>query len=328
MKNCILIVVLFCLTTLGFSQAKGVKIGYIDMEYILEKVPDYKEAATQLEQKAQKWKLDIEAKKNDITKLKDVLKNERALLTKELIEEREEEIKFLETEMMDYQQKRFGPNGDLMIQKASIIKPIQDQVFNAVQDIAESRAYDFIFDKSSNLTMLFSAKRYDVSDRVVTIITRSEKREEMSKKQRKAIEDKEENADKIEDNPGLAERKKLLDEKKATRNKIFEDRKLASEQKRKDFEDRKAKLLLEQKAKKEGIPIDSLAFKTKVNDNLKLLESRKTTQDSIKVSRENAKQTQIDKNKKTIEERRKALEDKRKKILEDREKAKQVKTNP
>ena len=325
MKKYFLLIVWFGFTLPNFAQARGVKIGYIDMEYILEKVPDYKEASIQLEQKAQKWKMDIEVKKNDVTKLKDVLKNERALLTKELIEEREEEIKFLEAEMMEYQQKRFGPNGDLMIQKASIVKPVQDQVFNAVQDIAEAKAYDFIFDKSSDLTMLFSAKRYDISDRVVTIITRSEKREEMSKKQRKAIEDKEEKSDEIQDNPGLAERKKILDEKKATRNKIFEDRKLAAEDKRKSFEERKAKLLLEQKARKEGVPIDSLSVNKKVDENLKLLETKKATQDSLRISKENAKQILIDNNKKTIEERRKALEEKRKKILEDREAAKKLK---
>jgi Skp family chaperone for outer membrane proteins len=90
--------------------------------------------------------------------LKESLKTEKVLLTKELIEEREEEITFQEKELLDYQQKRFGPNGDLIIQKAVLVKPIQDQVFTAVQDIAEAKKYDFIFDKSSDLTMLFAAK--------------------------------------------------------------------------------------------------------------------------------------------------------------------------
>ena len=99
------------------------------MEYILEKVPDYAEAKNQLEQKAQKWKQEIEAKKIEIAKLKEALKTEKVLLTKELIEEREEEIKFQETELLDFQQKRFGPNGDLITQKAVLVKPIQDQVF-------------------------------------------------------------------------------------------------------------------------------------------------------------------------------------------------------
>ncbi len=91
------------------SQTRGTKVGYIDMEYILQNVPNYTEAIIQLEQKAQKWKQEIETKKIEINKIKDALNAEKALLTKELIEERETEIKFLENEMLEYQQKRFGP---------------------------------------------------------------------------------------------------------------------------------------------------------------------------------------------------------------------------
>ena len=169
------------LLSLGFkanAQSRGIKIGYIDMEYILQNVPDYAEAKNQLEQKAQKWKQDIETKKVDIAKLKDALKTERALLTKELIDEREEEIKFQEDELLDFQQKKFGPDGDLITQKAVLVKPIQDQVFTAVQDIAEVKKFDFVFDKSSDLTILFAAKRYDISDQVVRTITRAEKRQQ------------------------------------------------------------------------------------------------------------------------------------------------------
>ena len=112
----------------------------------------------QLIQEAEKWKQEIETKKNDIAKLKEALKTERVLLTKELIEEREEEIAFQEKELIDYQQKRFGPNGDLVVQKATLVKPIQDQVFNAVQELAEARKFDYVFDKSSDITILFAAK--------------------------------------------------------------------------------------------------------------------------------------------------------------------------
>ena len=136
------------------SQSRGIKIGYIDMEYILEKVPDYAEAKNQLDQKAEKWKQEIQTKKNDINKLKEALKTEKVLLTKELIEEREEEITFQENELIEYTQKKFGPNGDLITQKSVLIKPIQDQVFNAVQDIADAKKYDYVFDKSSDLTIV------------------------------------------------------------------------------------------------------------------------------------------------------------------------------
>jgi Skp family chaperone for outer membrane proteins len=130
------------------AQTRTTRIGYIDMEYILENVSDYKEAKAQLELKAQKWKQEIESKKIEINKLKESLTTEKALLTKELIDERETEIKFQETEMLDYQQKQFGADGNLMRHKAALAKPIQDQVFTAVQDIAEAKNYDFIFDNA------------------------------------------------------------------------------------------------------------------------------------------------------------------------------------
>ena len=138
-KHIVLLIFIMTVSITVFGQSRGVKIGYIDMEYILQNVPDYMEAKSQLEQKAQKWKQEIEAKKNEVTKLKESLKTEKVLLTKELIEEREEEIVFQETELFDYQQKRFGPNGDLILQKAVLSQPIQDQVFTATQDIAEAK---------------------------------------------------------------------------------------------------------------------------------------------------------------------------------------------
>jgi Skp family chaperone for outer membrane proteins len=255
MKKYLLISILFLSTVFqANAQSKGVKIGYIDMEYILQNVPDYSEAKNQLEQKAQKWKQDIEAKKIEIAKLKDALKTERALLTKELIDEREEEIKFQENELLDFQQKKFGPNGDLITQKAVLVKPIQDQVFTAVQDIAEAKKYDFVFDKASDLTMLFSAKRYDISDQVIRVITRAEKREQMSAKEVKQQEAKEALEDAALDaNPTLEARKKALEDKKKAREQLVADRKAAAEAKKAEQEAKRAELLAAKNAKKTGV---------------------------------------------------------------------------
>jgi len=232
------------------AQTRTTRIGYIDMEYILENVSDYKEAKAQLELKAQKWKQEIEAKKLDIDKLKESLKAEKALLTKELIDEREGEIKFLETEMMDYQQKQFGADGNLIRHKAALAKPIQDQVFTAVQDIAEAKNYDFVFDKSSDLTMLFSNKRFDISDQVLRILNRTEKREQLTKKQLKEQEVKENRENEIDENPAMADRQKVLDERKAAREKLIEDRRLEQEAKKKEYDDRRKAILAEREAKK------------------------------------------------------------------------------
>jgi Skp family chaperone for outer membrane proteins len=299
------------------AQTKGNKVGYIDMEYILQNVPDYIEAKAQLEQKAQKWKQEIETKKLEINKLTEALKAEKPLLTAELIDEREEEIKFLEAEKLDYQQKRFGPNGDLIIQKSGLIKPIQDQVFTAVQDIAEAKKYDFIFDKSSHLTILFAAKRFDISDLVIKKITQAEKRENLTKKQQKEEEARENKENELEDNPVLAEREKVLLDKKAAREKLVADKKLAQEEAKKQYEEKRKLLLAEREAKKNGTviaPSEASAQSTTVPNAAGQTEKQAST---AKTGAEAAKPN-------VQEERKKALEEKRKKILEEREATKKA----
>ncbi len=303
------------------AQTRGTKLGFIDMEYILQNVPDYIEAKAQLEQKTEKWKLEIDTKKIEINKLKEALKAERALLTKELIDERETEINFLENENLDYQQKRFGPNGDLIIQKSLLVKPIQDQVFTAVQDIAERLKYDFIFDKTSDLTMLFAAKRFDLSDQIIRTLTRTEKREQLTKKQQKAEEDKEKKEDAMDENPNLAERQKQLDEKKSAREKVLEDRKLLQEQKKKDFEEKRAQIIADREAKKNG----TVSANVKTEDKEKATNADSTKDvakqlaDDAKQKQEAAKAQTLEDRKKILEDRKKALDEKRKKILEERE---------
>lgn len=287
------------------AQTRGNKVGYIDMEYILQNVPNYIEAKAQLEQKAQKWKQEIEIKKLEINKLTEALKAERPLLTAELIEERETEIKFLETEKLDYQQKRFGSNGDLIIQKAGLVKPIQDQVFTAVQDIAETKKYDFIFDKSSHLTILFAAKRFDISDQVIRILNRTEKREQLTKKQLKEEQAKEEKEDAIDENPELATREKAILDKQATREKLVADKKAAQEEAKKKYEEKRKQLLAEREAKKNGTVVAPQNTETKTVLPTVNKETAKTTTEEVKPSAQ--------------EERKKALEEKRKKILEERE---------
>lgn len=303
------------------AQTRGTKLGYIDMEYILQNVPDYTEAKAQLEQKAEKWKLEIDTKKIEINKLKEALKAERALLTKELIDERETDINFLENENLDYQQKRFGASGDLMIQKSVLVKPIQDQVFTAVQDIAEKLKYDFIFDKTSDLTMLFAAKRFDISEQILRTLNRTEKREQLTKKQLKEEEVKENKEDALDENPAVAERKKLLDGKKDSREKILADRTLLQEQKKKDFEDKRRQIIAEREAKKNG----TVSANVKIEEKETALNAD-PAKDSTKVSVEDAKQTQaaakaktLEDRKKVLEDRRNELEERRKKILEERE---------
>ncbi|UGS21456.1 OmpH family outer membrane protein [Flavobacterium cyclinae] len=334
MKKILILLALFSFTSQA-QTARGVKIGYIDMEYILEKVPDYAEANNQLEQKAQKWKQEIEVKRTEIDKLKDALKTERVLLTKELIEEREEEIAYLEKELLEYQEKRFGPKGDLIVQKTVLIKPIQDQIFTIVQDVAEQRKYDFIFDKSSDLTMLFAAQKYDISDFVIKKLAASQKREEMTKKQLKAQEAKDALEESLEENPAYTERQRILDEKKAAREKLIEERKLANEQKKAEAAEKRKKLLEERDAKKNGTVIEKDSKETENKSEVKE-ENKDNVTDESKAKEENVegekkltpaeiRQKAIDERNKKLEERKKALEEKKKKAAEAKEAAKKAK---
>jgi len=299
---------------------RGNRVGFIDMEYILENVNSYKESNALLEEKAEKWKQEIEAKKIEIKKIKDALAAEKPLLTKSLIEERETEISFLENDLLELQQKRFGPNGLLMTQKALLVKPIQDQVFTAVQDIAEAKKFDFIFDKSSDLSLLFADKRYDVSEQVLRIINRTEKREQLSKKELEAEQEKESKEDAIDNNPELAERQKILDERKATREKIMADRKAAVEQKKKEYEERRQKLLDERAAKKNGTVSESAK-----NETQKVATSDSPTEAELaKQKIEEAKAKTIEERKKIIEDRKKELEERRLKIIQQRDSIKKA----
>lgn len=165
----------------SFSQ-RGIKIGYIDTEYILENLSEFNEISIRLEEKSQEWEEEIEDKNNDIIEKKENLNSERILLTKEMIDEIEEEISFEMIELRNYQKKRFGPDGDYILQKKQLIQPIQDQIFNAIKEIAKNKGYDFIFDKSADIVMLYSDKRHDISDQIIRIISRANNRRKLDNK--------------------------------------------------------------------------------------------------------------------------------------------------
>ena len=256
MKFKVLLVLFILSVSFQANAQRGVRIGYIDTEYILENVPEYTEATKQLESKVQKWKTEIEGRLNTVKQKREALNNEKALLTKELIEEREEDILFEEKEILDYQQKRFGPNGDLMIQKKQLMQPVQDQIFQAVQDIATNKKYDFVFDKSADVVMLYSAERFDISDLVIRTITRASKRKQATNRKERKEAKEEEVVEEINDSQEA--RQKALDEKRAAREAAAEKRRQeileAREAKKKAAQEKRQKLIEERaKAREEKL---------------------------------------------------------------------------
>ena len=175
MKKITTLALVFCIVSLTTYAQRGVRIGYIDMNVILGKNKEFKTANLLLEEKIGLWKKEIELKKIELKQMQDQFAVEKILLTPELISDRELEIKDFAGDVIFLQEKRFGPNGDMMIQKNKLLKPIQDQVLSIVQDIAKERKYDFIFDRSSDIIMLYSAKNYDISSLVLKRIQLQER---------------------------------------------------------------------------------------------------------------------------------------------------------
>jgi Skp family chaperone for outer membrane proteins len=172
MKKIFLFTVLLLSVSLSWAQ-RGQIIAYIDMEYILENVPEYLEAQNTLDGKIVKWQQKLDKQARFIEVLKTDLANEKAILTKDLIEEKEEEISLKQGELRRLESLYFGPQGDMFTLRKQLVKPIQDQVYNAIQNISARKKYDFVFDKSSELVMLYSNKKYDISDLVLSTIDRT-----------------------------------------------------------------------------------------------------------------------------------------------------------
>ena len=236
--------ILLLLTATVINAQRGVKIGYIDTEYILENLPEYNQVSTRLEEKAKDWKKEIEDRSRKIEQKKEALNSERILLTSEMIEEIEEEINFDEEELDEYQQKRFGPRGDLIIQKQQLIQPIQDQIFNAIKELAKSKNYDFIFDKSADIVMLYSDRRYDISDQILRTISRANNRRKLdSRKEKREIEnesliDDSIDVTEVEDDNNIEDKedpkvKSTEPNKKLTVKELLEQRKQKNSNKRK-----------------------------------------------------------------------------------------------
>lgn len=173
--NRVLIIVIICFNFIVSAQ-KPQKVGYIDMNYILENVPEYVNAQAQLDTKVKTWQQKLDGLSKEIEQLNTELTNEKPLLTEELINEREEDITIKEQEFKRLQQAYFGPTGDLFQMRKQLAEPVQDQVYNAIQDIAKRKKYDFVLDKSSDLILLYSNSKFDISELVLNTIVKNRKK--------------------------------------------------------------------------------------------------------------------------------------------------------
>jgi outer membrane protein len=168
MKKHIIILLLAIFGSAGYVSAQ--KFCFVDSDYILSQSSAYNQAQEQLNALSLQWQKEVEAKYAEIDALYKNFQQEQLLLTDELRVKREAEIVKKEKEAKDFQKEKFGVDGELFKKRQELIKPIQDQVYNAVKQMAEQSGYAIVFDKASDITMLYTNPKYDKSDAVLDIL--------------------------------------------------------------------------------------------------------------------------------------------------------------
>ena len=157
------IFILTAFSAIGISQ----KYAFVDTEYILNNIPAYKAAQDQLDQTSAEWEKEIGDMYAEVESLYKAYQNDAILLTQEMKKRREDEIVNKEKEAKDLQNKYFGREGELFVKRQELIKPIQDEIYNAVKELAVEGNYAVIFDTSGSLSMLYTNPRYDLSDDIL-----------------------------------------------------------------------------------------------------------------------------------------------------------------
>ncbi|MBW6489977.1 MAG: OmpH family outer membrane protein [Lentimicrobium sp.] len=164
MKRTLLIATLFVFASVAtFAQ----KFAYVDSEFILENIPEYSDAKTEIDELSIQWQSEIEAKFAEIDQLYRNFKAEAVLLPEDIKNKREEEIISKEKIAKDLQRKRFGTDGDLFKRRQDLIKPIQEKIYSAIESIAAADNYAVVFDKAGSVSMMYSNPRYDISEEVL-----------------------------------------------------------------------------------------------------------------------------------------------------------------
>jgi len=166
MKKILLLLAISFLTLSIQAQ----KFAYVDTDYILNKIPDFKQAQDKLDGLSADWQKEIENKYADVEQMYRAYQQEQVLLTDDMKEKREDAIIKKETDAKNLQKKYFGTEGSLYLKRQELIKPIQDKIYDAIQQLANDNKYAIVFDSSSDLIMLYKNNNYDKSDKVLDLM--------------------------------------------------------------------------------------------------------------------------------------------------------------
>jgi len=149
------------------STVNAQKYAYVDTKYILDNIPEYQDAQDELDELSSSWQKEIEVKYKEVEELYKQYQAEAVLLPADIKKQKEEAIIKKEKEVKTLQKKYFSPEGDLFKKREELVQPIQEKVYNAIETIAQTRNYGFVFDKSGGMTLLYGDPKYDISDEVL-----------------------------------------------------------------------------------------------------------------------------------------------------------------
>jgi outer membrane protein len=160
------IAVILSLILIGAASGQQ-KIGYVDSKVILETLQDAKDAQTNLDNMMQKWQSELTNLNDSLMIMKDDYDKKKLILTDNVRKQKEEEIKAQEKKIGDFKQQKFGENGEYFQKQSELMKPVQDRVFKAIQDVAREGGYDFVIDRSTQLMLLYMNDKYDLTQKVI-----------------------------------------------------------------------------------------------------------------------------------------------------------------
>ena len=169
MKRYIFIAIM-ALTTWGFcnpTMAQKFSVAYVDMQYILKNIPQYETANEQLNMISKRWQKEIDAAQQEAQILATNYQTEKIFLSADMKQKREEEILAKEQEVLDLKRQYFGQDGEWYKKREALLKPIQDEIYNAIQEIANEKRYDVVKDRSSEPSLIYMSSKLDISDQVL-----------------------------------------------------------------------------------------------------------------------------------------------------------------
>ena len=322
-----LFIVLLCSACFTYAQ-KPSRIGYVDMNYILSHLEDYKVASQQFALQVEQWEAEIAKRQEKIKAEKDKLEAEKALLTPELIKDKEEEIALLEYNLNAYKQQKFdAKEGEYITQKFMLAKPIQDQVFNIVQEIGKMRKYDFIFEKS-DATMLFSNEQHNLSKVVLRALKKKDNAEDRNKDMAQLLKESYD-FEFVEER--VKKRKEAEKAREQRRVQYEQERLRKTEEMKQQREQLKAKREKEQAERQQKFQQERDALKAqREKEQAERVQKFQQERDALKAQREKEQaerqqklQEQKEQREKEIAERQKKLEEQR--VQREKEQAERLK---